>query len=83
MVIGTARLGTLTRIYGTRSASRAIPRERLLPAGPGDGLEIDVEPQDRTVRHFRAGPSAVDHQTLTDIDGALRQARERAGPAIS
>jgi hypothetical protein len=45
--------------------------------------EIDVETYDRAVQLQQAGPTALDPATLTEIGGALRQARERAGLSLA
>ncbi len=45
--------------------------------------EIDVETYDRASHLQQAGPPAVDPETLTEIGGALRQARESAGLSLA
>ena len=45
--------------------------------------EIDVSTYDRAIQLQQAGPPAVDPETLTEIGGALRQARERAGLSLA
>lgn len=45
--------------------------------------EIDVETYDRASRLHQAGPPVVDLETLTELGGALRQARESAGLSLA
>jgi hypothetical protein len=45
--------------------------------------EIDIETFDRAARLHQAGPPLVDPETLIEIGGALRQAREVAGLSLA
>lgn len=45
--------------------------------------EIDRETYDRAVWLQQAGPPTVDPETLAEIGGALREARERAGLSLA
>jgi hypothetical protein len=67
------------RHRGIREKFRGEPSlKELVTSG-----EIDVETYDRAVWLQRTGATTVDPETLTEIGGALRQARERAGLSLA
>ncbi len=81
-----SRLPKVERSAEERARHRAV-REQFRDEPSLSDLvasgEIDIATYDRASRLHQAGPPVVDPETLTEIGGALRQERERAGLSLA